>query len=61
MRQSFYYPYFIDNGTETKKESHLFNVSGLVHDETEIWTEVSDHDPCATLSTVHQLLIFREN
>lgn len=36
MRQVFYDPYFINNETGTKRESHLFKFSGLAQDETDL-------------------------
>lgn len=60
MRQAFYYLYLINNKTESKRESHLFKVSGPGHDETKIWAETSGHEPCAPLSMVHLLLLGRE-
>ena len=60
MRQFFYDPYFTGNETVTKRENHLFKVSELAQDESEIWTEVSARDPCAAPPAVYLLLIFGE-
>lgn len=60
MRQAFYYQYLINTKTESKRESHLFKVSGPGHSETKIWTEISGHEPCAPQSRVHLLLLGKE-
>ena len=60
MRQAFYYQYLINTKTESKRESHLFKVSGPGHGETKIWTEISGHEPCVPQSRVHLLLLGKE-